>query len=521
MLLTLRTRIGLSAIAGLSMALSVVFGPVPALMLGAFPFWLAAIDERPLFGHGIARPQERRLRDRDIFVIGWAAGVTCNALALYWIAGLLVSFAHFPLPLAMLVAALLFLAQGTLLGILALFVRKLAYSGGSFRLAYAFGAALLFAYYPNLFPWRPSTGAVGALEWAQTADLGGAPLVDFIFCFVAASVYEGLRGDRRAMWHGALAFGLTLFYGDVRIQEIESARIAAPTIRIGVVQPNISIEDKHDASKAESNIRRLHADTMALEREGADLIAWPETAFPFRLHHDIVGSRHDGSVLPRGLRTPVLVGALTQGREPCDRFNSVIAFDDVGRATGIVDKIELIPFSEQIPFWHVLPPLQHFFRCPGFQPGEAPTPLLVRGVRVGILNCYEDVIERATRDAALRQPDVLINVTNDAWFGDTREPHLHQLVARTRAIEVRRDLVRSVNTGVSSHISATGESLAETATFAPAREVYSAASLSGRTVWTQFGDWVSLLAYAYLSALIVLAFRDRKRRAIDPRPRVR
>ena len=91
--------------------------------------------------------------------------------------------------------------------------------------------------------------------------------------------------------------------------------------------------------------------------------------------------------------------------------------------------------------------------------------------QAGILNCYEDLMDDHVLRVARQSPDFLSNHTNDAWFGPTRAPVLHHFLARMRAIETRRDLVRTVNTGVSGHVSATGESLMTTAPFTPQARV--------------------------------------------------
>src|SRR5690606_7012482 len=138
----------------------------------------------------------------------------------------------------------------------------------------------------------------------------------------------------------------------------------------------------------------------------------------------------------------------------------------------------------------------------GFTPGGSVEVLEVAGVRLGVLNCYEDVREAHARRVAVSAPDLLVNLTNDAWFGATTEPALHQRVARLRAVETRRDVVRAVNTGISSHIAATGEELLITPVFAETAFVARARRLTGRTPWVRFGDLVtpSLLAWLLISA---------------------
>jgi apolipoprotein N-acyltransferase len=212
---------------------------------------------------------------------------------------------------------------------------------------------------------------------------------------------------------------------------------------------------------------------------------------------------------------PLVFGALSiapsavpsRGRE-IERYNSVVAMGADGAFVGISDKVELLAFGEYTPLWDYLPPLQERFPR-GLTPGTAPKVLTVDGIRVGVLNCYEDVLAHHARWVARHEPDFLLNATNDAWFGETTEPFLHQMVARMRAVETRRDLVRAVNTGVSSHTLATGEDVIRTPIMVERTFIAEVRTMRGETLWTRFGDWVTPL----LAALLLAAVLRRRREA--------
>ena len=148
-----------------------------------------------------------------------------------------------------------------------------------------------------------------------------------------------------------------------------------------------------------------------------------------------------------------------------------------------------------------------FARGGGLRPGNAvvilSTSMGPPEVRAGILNCYEDTLPRVSRRVAAEGPNLLVNVTNDAWFGNSAEPELHLLAAIPRAIEARRDMVRAVNTGVTAHIDAFGRVVARAE-----REVqtvlvvHPALIEGGPTIYTRWGDamWsVPLFAAAFAS----------------------
>jgi apolipoprotein N-acyltransferase len=371
-----------------------------------------------------------------------------------------------------------------------------------------------FSYLPTLFPWRPSVGQLSWLPWVQLAELGGEPLLDLLWSLAGTSAYETLRRPSRRLVPAlvaAVSVAGPAAYGAYRLPQVEAARSVASPLPIGVVQPNIGIEEKHDRRLARSHLHQLRELTASLERRGAELVVWPETAYPYPLDRQRDRQpRGPRRIIGRKVRGPVLTGALTVGG-PCERWNSAVVVDRRGAIAGVTDKVRLLAFGEYVPLWHALPPLRERFPCPGLLPGNRPTALEAAGERIGVLNCYEDILGSLARQVMLDRPTVLVNVTNDAWFGDSSEPHIHQLLARMRAIETRRDLVRAVNTGVSSHVSATGAEVERTPTFTDASFVADARPLDMRTPWVRLGDWTSPTLVALLIAT-ALACRPRRRR---------
>ena len=486
----------LAIFAGGVLACSVGFGPVPFLAFSFPALLLPALA--------------RATTLRQTFLIGWAAGTGCNAVAFVWIAELLVTFGHFPAIAAWATAALLWAAQGLTFAFATLFAESVARRGAPRWIVLPAAFVVTSSWVPALFPWRPGSGLVEWVEFAQIAELGGTPLVDAAVLFSSAALSEALLRRRRLpMGVAALCLLGPLLYGALRVPSVDAARAEAPHLQVGVVQPNIGILEKHDARRARRHLTSLRDLTAAVSR--ADLVIWPETALPFPLARDarqppggggrLSPLRDDGFV-------PLLFGAVTQSGR-CDRWNSAVAMNAQGEFIGRSDKVELLAFGETVPLWEVLPPLQTMFPCPGMRAGARPEVLTLEGTELGVLNCYEDVLAHHARSLAQLQPELLVNLTNDAWFGQTQEPHLHQLVARWRTIETRRELVRVVNTGVSSHIDAAGRTLFETPTFVRTSFVADAARLTGTTPWTFLGD-ITTPGCALL--LLAFAWRYRARR---------
>jgi len=490
----------LAAVGGLAIGLAGAPREWAALGFAGPAFVLVALERI-----GDAPPTARRG-----LAVGLVAATTTNVVALYWVVGLLRTFAGFPLVAAVPTGLLLWVAQALSFGFACAGASALASRGFPGWLALPACLVVASTLTPSLFPWRLAGTQVPWTTWIQMAEIGGEPLVDLCVALVGCGVAEALRtGKRSPLVVAAVVLLAPALYGAVRIPEVRARREAAPVLRVGVVQPNVGISEKRDPALRYDHLHALQDASHGLEEEGADLVIWPETAYPFRIQRNRTRDvRGPPRVLQRGVEGPLLFGAITTDRRG-GRYNSAVAMGSDGRILGISDKVRLLAFGEYVPLWDWLPPLQERFPR-GLSAGEEPRVLEVAGARVGVLNCYEDVLPHFARWVTARDPDFLVNVTNDAWFGDTAEPHLHQMVARMRTVETRRELVRAVNTGVSSHTNALGEDVVRTGTWVRRAFVTDVALLEGRTVWVRFGDLVTpTLAGALLGVVLALGARRR------------
>ena len=215
-------------------------------------------------------------------------------------------------------------------------------------------------------------------------------------------------------------------------------------------------------------------------------------------------SKGQDGFLHGGIHGPLLVGAITGSYT--ERWNSVLAIDR-GRITGIADKVHLITFSEEVPFWDELPPLQQLVPR-GLSRGDVASDVLeVAGTRVGVLNCFEDLVPEHARAITALGANLLSNHTNDAWFGDTYAPHLHRFLSVMRSVETRRDMVRVVGTGPSGLTNAVGERDLGTRTFVATRRIVEARLLDRITPWVRYGD---LVTWPALTLLAAFAFARRR-----------
>jgi apolipoprotein N-acyltransferase len=208
----------------------------------------------------------------------------------------------------------------------------------------------------------------------------------------------------------------------------------------------------------------LPEDAAQIYRARLAVPAQPE--YPASVIEDLGQPERTPNAIQRGFEAPILFGA-TSGRlneieDPNSlknaRYNSAFLADSEGMVLGRYDKQYLLAFGEYIPFGDWFPILYEWSPESGrFLPGPAREPLEFRGHRLGVLICYEDIIPGHTNSVAAAGAQALVNLTNDAWFGKTKEARQHFVLAAFRAVEQRLPLVRATTTGISGFVSATGE----------------------------------------------------------------
>lgn len=349
---------------------------------------------------------------------------------------------------------------------------------------------------PQIFPLYVGNALVGAPLLAQTADLGGPLLLSALVALANVVVFEtarwwyGARARPVAVWLATLALGgAALVYGGARMASVDAAVAAAPALRVGVVQANLSIADKSAVSVLTH--RRHLEDTRVLLADGPlDLVVWPETAYVRGLRRPLPIS---GRPILDDLAVPLLFGSSSVHEEDGRRrkSNSAFLIGADGMIRDVYDKNLLIPLAEYLPLADAIPAIRAWFPQAEEFVAATDTPALHLGPwRIATPICYEairpDFVRRMMREA---RPHLLVTLANDAWFGDSQEPWIHLALARLRAIEHRRYLVRATNSGVSAIIDPAGRVVARTALLARATLRGVVRPLDGETVYARVGDW--------------------------------
>ena len=462
----------------------------------------------------IERLAAQRAKWTKAFFFGLITGALAYAIALYWIAFALAIYTK----LAFLgyLGALLVLAPICGAGAAAVLVMR-----RTLKLPYAItlpvawvSVEMVMLHMSDLaFPWLPLGLAVARTPvLAQAADLSG---VHGLSVWIAAS--NGLLADAwfaRARLRAVLVrVGAVLLlvaamwgYGAWRLATI----VTHPVAEIAIVQPNVPQEDKWLAQNQGRILGMLLSGSQrALAQDTPQLILWPEAALPGFLpdHPDWAT---DVSALAQQSHTPILFGVLdVEFPEPgkFEYFNAAMLADSTGsiRAQPPYHKRELVPVVERVPFldprWFAK---LRFFGGFGRGGSDQPPFTLPFG-KVGVLICYESIFPEITREYRRAGASLVVNITNDAWFGRSLAPWQHEAHLALRAIEQRVGVVRAANTGISAYIDPLGRIHGATDLFVPAARAYGAESTNVRTIFAFTGDWAGWFCVLATLALLVRA----------------
>jgi apolipoprotein N-acyltransferase len=504
-------------------ALAVVSGlmlVIAAPPIGLWPLgWLFAA---PVI-YAIARAPSRRAA----LFCGWLAGFAANAVGFYWVVGLMATHAGLPWVLGVVALVLLAAYQALVFWLFAAAIwglRDLAPLAVIAPLAMV--AAELCV--PFMFPWYAGVTQVPNVGVIQIAELTGPLGVTALTLATAGGAVDLLLRHgataRRRWLPVAVAVGVALLatgLGRLRAHQIEARRDTAPALAVGLVQANGAGGLGGDAF---AQLRALQQVSAELEERGAELVVWPEAVYPFGLARE---QRADFAVthdrrLRRGFDVPLIAGAVTVATdgESLRSWNTAILVTGAGDFAARYDKIHLMPFGERVPLARTFSFIKKIMPASAgdFESGEQVTTFELPGARLGLMICYEDVLPRFARRLAPSRPQLLVNITNDSWFGTSAEPHQHLALAIFRAVEMRADLVRATINGVTAHIDATGRVVEQTQvrdptdlSIPPEGLIARARLLGDPGFFARRGDWFGFACLAALLALGVVALRRRRR----------
>jgi len=452
---------------------------------------------------------------------GWVAGTAGSLPLYYWVAHTVAVKGKQGWPLGGLAAFLVSAYIGAYFSVAGAAARRLAarYGGKglwAFPLAWV-GLELARSYLFSGFPWMLLGYALaGSPQLRQAAELAGVSGLSFLLALSGVSAYlssSALAG--RAWGRGVLhatpavaAAAFLLAYGAASPAAREPASPAIPPLVVGIAQGGIDQAVKWDPGNQERTLDVYEELTIRARDSGAQVVVWPETAAPFFYGWEAGLSRRlDGIAARAGV--PLLFGA--PWYDPAEGgkvYNSVFHMDGKGVVMGRYDKRHLVPFGEYVP----LPRILFFLKkltagAKDFSSGTGPALFLVGGSRVGASVCYEAIFPPVLRDGVAAGAGILVNVTNDSWFGDTVAPWQHLAMARMRCVEFRRPMVRAANSGVSAFIDSRGEVVASLGLFRRGVATAEVRPGSGSTPYEKSGEFFGISCSIIAALTLVFPLR--------------
>jgi apolipoprotein N-acyltransferase len=516
-------RVLVAAGAGVFFALAGPSSDVyPALWVGMVV--LAYVVASPI----APRPGWRRAFDGG--GLGLAFGVGANVVLARFVADVVVRFASLSFAAGVACLGLAAILQGLAWALAGIVQVQLTRRGVPSWVAFAIGV-YAGTFVPIVFPWTAAGLLSPASSMIQLAELTGERGVTLLMALSAGLLAAAVRrwrddAPRRLPSALLLVAGLaipllTLAEGRLRIARVERDREDAPTVTLGLVQPSIGALSRWDAARGPAILANLTTLTQVAEAQGAELTLWSEGAYPYPLLHDRrVAPEGARAVVGAGVRGPVLAGFMGLGPHGA-QFNSAAVCTADGAIGPSYDKVRLLAFGEEIPLIGHIPWVKKTFsRGIGLVPGSRNVVQTWDRVRASVLICVEDVMPEAGRDAMADRPNLLVNLTNDAWFEGSRESELHLRLSALRSVESRRDMVRAVNFGPTSWIDAAGVVRSRYASAEAGVLIVRPALLEwGPTPYDRFGDWpVVVLLVLAAAASIARAQRVRVVDAWPPAP---
>ncbi len=348
----------------------------------------------------------------------------------------------------------------------------------------------------------------------QFADITGVYGVSWLLVLASTVMAAFVMGRGRALYPVVftVCLALALGYGSWRRAAVDEWQSKISPWPVAVIQGNIDQSVKWDPDFQQMTLERY--DTLSREamehQPQPRLLVWPETAVPFFYGLDENLTAQVNQTFS-AVGKPVLFGVpsliFVDGEAKLQ--NSALLVRHDGTLLGSYAKQHLVPFGEYVPYQNVLFFVNRLVHAAGdFVPGRGPSLMKHDGHALGVLICYEGIFPRLARAATRGGADILVNITNDAWYGDTGAPYQHMEMSLWRAVEFRVPLVRAANTGVSVIVDAKGQILGRIPLNETGQLVAEIHPLQKMTLYERWGDFFAWLCG--LTSLVGVVYAKRR-----------
>lgn len=463
------------------------------------------------------------------FIRGFVAGLVFNVGLLYWIAFVIVNYGHLSLPIG--IFAMLLMAAYLSIYV-ALFTAGLVYLRDR-GIAQVIAAPLLWtcleyakSHLLTGFPWENlAYSQYLYIPLIQIADITGIygltfviVLINVIICDLLTGFIGGLERKESKRLLMEVAGGVLILialwgYGDMRVRQMREIVDSAPSLDISLIQGNIDQSIKWNPQHQDETLEIYKSLSGSASPSTSGLIIWPETAAPFYFQ-DMGLRTREVVLIAKNSANWLLFGSPSYIRKDnqVSFFNSAFLLSPEGRIAGRYDKVHLVPYGEYVPMRRFFPFIGKLVAGVGdFGTGKGYYPLLMDDRKVGVLICYEAIFPESSLAYKRMGAGLLVNITNDAWFGRSSAPYQHLSMTAFRAVENRLYVLRAANTGISAIIDPTGKIISHTDLFTRTALKGKARFIDKRTCYMAYGDAFAYLCLISLFIILLNPFVRRKK----------
>jgi apolipoprotein N-acyltransferase len=406
------------------------------------------------------------------FFYGWLFGVVFFLGTVYWVVNTMHQYGGVPFVAAVLVMLLLVSFLALFPAVFILLVKLTSGQGPIVRLIFLpslwVALELIRGWFFTGFPWvLLGYSQIDNTAIVQIADIVGVWGLSFLVMMVNVAVCLSIHSIAERKRPEFLSLTITVFlllsayaYGSMKVDSFETLSSEYKELKVALAQGNIDQGQKWNPDYRDDTIEIYRELTLQAKEQGAEFIVWPETAVPAYFPSD-----EDAALKVRSIATEggmyLLTGAphyeVNFEDEGYSFYNSAFLLNDIGEDVARYDKVHLVPFGEYVPLKDVLFFIKKLTHGIGdFKPGTSSSPLFIDEGSIGVLICYEVIFPHLAAMAANEGATMLVNITNDAWFGRSSAPYQHLDMSRLRAVENGLYLVRAANTGISAIVDPLG-----------------------------------------------------------------
>jgi apolipoprotein N-acyltransferase len=442
--MTLSFKIFLSCLSGV-----LVFTSFPKFNL-FFPIFFSLIP----FLYAVSKSENIK----ESAILGFVFGFSLNLGAFYWLIKTIVNFSN----LGYIYSFLIFIFYALYNSIFCVICAILTYvllKRFSFFVFFPFLYSSIEFIFPTVFPWNFGAILYRTPILIQFIDITGAYGASYFVILINCFVYEIIFSRKKIIAHSFVVVLLACFVFGYGYSKLNEKPEILRENRISIIQPNINIFDKVASENNFGMAMNVYNKHLELTKQALnynpDLVIWPETNFPFVFSEN--SSYVDMLINDiKKLNVNLLVGAISEDQNQAN-YNSAYIISREGQILGRYDKINLLILGEYIPFSKIFPKIKELIQgSSNLERGNKRQMLNMPWERLAIPICYEIIKPKLIRKLLGETGNLIINITNDAWFNDTSGPYLHFMLSVLRSIELRVPIIRVANSGVSAFIDSNG-----------------------------------------------------------------